>query len=587
VLKTRSLNFPPLARPTFDPPMDLCRSGRETAIAHESIDPLTEENQTVVLELSEMKKMLRIEFQMQEVRFRSMLQEHLTGLSIDCRSEEIDQFEASATNEPKPLSVFAGDEVSKEDGLQPVEEEPQKEQDAGRPSRGSGIKLNKKSGILKSKPSLMRELEASRLGRLWKMFGEEQEVDDTKCLNRFVCSKYFVNVSTLIVVLNAVQLGYSSEFAITHLSEPRTMFIDIVDIFFCVFYGVELVLKLAVFRLPFFYNHEWKWNWFDTFLVCLAVYEETSKAFADQAVGGNTAAIVRMIRLVKTVKMLRFIHAMNFFRELRHFLVPITQSVRSLFWTMLMLSIILYIFAIVFLQGVADAFLDDEVVGKQAEDLMIHFGSVKDAMTSLYMAITGGDDWSKYADLLKGVGLTYYYFFFFYIAFLTFAVLNILTGIFVDSAMQYSSEDRSSSREDVEADEKFKSQVLKELASFDDDKEGELSMEEFERHLQSPMMADFLDRLSITEDDALTLLKRLTLGSPEGVDLETFLDCAIFMKGTARSVHLHELMAESQAAKLEILAVLRGLEEKIAKPVRRLPPKAKSPEKINPHFSEI
>mmetsp|Transcript_21084 Transcript_21084/g.39600 ORF Transcript_21084/g.39600 Transcript_21084/m.39600 type:complete len:147 (+) Transcript_21084:1-441(+) len=136
--------------------------------------------------------------------------------------------------------------------------------------------------------------------------------------------------------------------------------------------------------------------------------------------------------------------------------------------------------------------------------------------------------------------------------------------------MQYSSEDRSSSREDVEADEKFKSQVLKELASFDDDKEGELSMEEFERHLQSPMMADFLDRLSITEDDALTLLKRLTLGSPEGVDLETFLDCAIFMKGTARSVHLHELMAESQAAKLEILAVLRGLEEKLANPVRRL-----------------
>ena len=71
------------------------------------------------------------------------------------------------------------------------------------------------------------------------------------------------------------------------------------------------------------------------------------------------------------------------------------------------------------------------------DDLLYAFGSVQKGMLSLYMATSGGNDWSYYYNMLAQTGEMTAALFIFYTAFNFFGTLNILTGLFVDKATMY------------------------------------------------------------------------------------------------------------------------------------------------------
>merc|ERR1711907_693753 len=70
------------------------------------------------------------------------------------------------------------------------------------------------------------------------------------------------------------------------------------------------------------------------------------------------------------------------------------------------------------------------------------FGTLDRSLISLYMAMSGGNDWSQYYFGLMLVSLSYRMVFLLFITFALFAVVNIVTGVFVDAAMQANQMDR-------------------------------------------------------------------------------------------------------------------------------------------------
>eukprot|EP00424_Heterocapsa_rotundata_P005332 CAMPEP_0168709888 /NCGR_PEP_ID=MMETSP0503-20121227/42363_1 /TAXON_ID=89963 /ORGANISM="Heterocapsa rotundata, Strain SCCAP K-0483" /LENGTH=90 /DNA_ID=CAMNT_0008756221 /DNA_START=1 /DNA_END=269 /DNA_ORIENTATION=+ len=90
-----------------------------------------------------------------------------------------------------------------------------------------------------------------------------------------------------------------------------------------------------------------------------------------------------------------------------------------------MLSFILLLFAMIFVQMVSDHLILEKALGQLDlelyEDLKTMFGSVNQAMTTLYMATTGGDDWRNFYDSLKATGSVNQLIFIFYISFFNFA----------------------------------------------------------------------------------------------------------------------------------------------------------------------
>merc|ERR1711920_591183 len=79
---------------------------------------------------------------------------------------------------------------------------------------------------------------------------------------------------------------------------------------------------------------------------------------------------------------------------------------------------------------------------KQRGDLLSMYGSVQESMLTLYKATTGGDDWSLSYNAISNTGWVASIVYLFFVAFMQIALVNIITGIFVDTALQKLAPDR-------------------------------------------------------------------------------------------------------------------------------------------------
>merc|ERR1712151_289020 len=122
----------------------------------------------------------------------------------------------------------------------------------------------------------------------------------------------------------------------------------------------------------------------------------------------------------------------------------IVKSISTLCWAILMLMLVQYIFGLCFLQAVSTYLSETKPENVDPEvhaAIEKYWSSVYASLVTLYMAVTGGSDWEPLADPIRLSGWLYYWLFLFYIAFCMITVLNVLTGMIVDSTMEASESD--------------------------------------------------------------------------------------------------------------------------------------------------
>merc|ERR1712196_248947 len=98
----------------------------------------------------------------------------------------------------------------------------------------------------------------------------------------------------------------------------------------------------------------------------------------------------------------------------------------------------MFVFAIVFTQTVTDHIVD---TGSVDEELSYFWGSLTSSMFTLFKSISGGVSWQDASEPLQWVYQPLQWLFAGYIAFTYFAVLNVVTGVFCNSAIETASRD--------------------------------------------------------------------------------------------------------------------------------------------------
>eukprot|EP00747_Dinoflagellata_sp_TGD_P158243 gnl/TRDRNA2_/TRDRNA2_177800_c0_seq11.p1 gnl/TRDRNA2_/TRDRNA2_177800_c0~~gnl/TRDRNA2_/TRDRNA2_177800_c0_seq11.p1 ORF type:complete len:265 (+),score=52.76 gnl/TRDRNA2_/TRDRNA2_177800_c0_seq11:284-1078(+) len=247
-------------------------------------------------------------------------------------------------------------------------------------------------------------------------------------------------------------------------------------------------------------------------------------------------------------------------------------------WTLALLGLLLFIFAIAFVQLASAYLMQNDVDPDLASQIHEYFGSVPKAMLSLYWASTGGESWRYIAEPLQILGWHAHCLLLVYIAFFMFVVVNTLTALFVENSIELAEKDHAKSvQEALNARHQY-TKVLKEVFRFiDEDGNGKLSLEEFQKvllHRDDELMS-LAKSLHVEVEDLKTVFMVLSQNGEDLVDVEEFVEGCIRLKGAAKSSDLHGLMhlikrMKEQMVRMEHLLQNKDMHEHQAEKQHRI-----------------
>eukprot|EP00929_Paragymnodinium_shiwhaense_P038289 TRINITY_DN20259_c0_g1_i1.p1 TRINITY_DN20259_c0_g1~~TRINITY_DN20259_c0_g1_i1.p1 ORF type:complete len:1209 (-),score=344.57 TRINITY_DN20259_c0_g1_i1:176-3772(-) len=364
-------------------------------------------------------------------------------------------------------------------------------------------------------------------------------------LARIVCSKPFESLCSLVIIINTAFIAYSSNYAMANLHEPETVGMQVIELSFCAFYAVELVLRLLVFRGSYICSTEWAWNTLDVFLVAVSVQEIIMAGLSSNSESSLNMSFLRILRIMKMMKLFRVVRLLRMFRELRLIWSSIVGCAKPVFWATVLIAATSFMVGVCFLQAATGYIREKEleISREELEELANLWGTVQHSMLSLYMCVTNGADWADIADSLVNVGMPYYMLFLLYILFYTCVVANTLTSLFVESTMVNADKDQQHVIQNaLEQADKIIDKLRGWFMDVDSDGNGFITYEEFCEALNDPRSVAFASTLDLGMTDLKQFFAALSLNGKQPVDLETFVVGCIKLRGWARSMDLMELM---------------------------------------------
>jgi len=145
-----------------------------------------------------------------------------------------------------------------------------------------------------------------------------------------------------------------------------------------------------------------------------------------------------------------------------------------------------------------------------------------------------------------------------YIAFCGLAVLNVITGVFVNSAIKTREKDHETLMQNMY---KLKDLVGDLWKKLDKTGSGKITITEFENMLEEEDMRAFFGEIEMNAIDAWTLFDSLDADGDHVISFEEFKERCLQLHGPARSVDLFALKQQNNKLWEELMALHRGNEQ--------------------------
>ena len=239
-------------------------------------------------------------------------------------------------------------------------------------------------------------------------------------LKRFVESKSFNNFILGVIVFNSITMGLETSQEIVTSTGPLIAILDNICLaIFC----IEIILKLIVYKASFFKSG---WNIFDFVIVAMSLLSALSFLSTFRVF-----RIFRIFRSLRALKSLRAFRLVSGIERMRIIVVGISRAIPGVIWSMLLLLLIFYIFAIM---GVT--------LFGSSSDPSIHkwFGNIPEAMYTLFQVMTL-ESWSM--GIARPVMELYPLAWLYFVPFVlisAFIVMNVVVGIVVNAISEVTTE---------------------------------------------------------------------------------------------------------------------------------------------------
>eukprot|EP00439_Symbiodinium_sp_Y106_P040965 s4584_g5.t1 len=205
------------------------------------------------------------------------------------------------------------------------------------------------------------------------------------------------------------------------ITEAKMEF-QIVENIFCAFFTFEWIVRWMAFRRTSFAFKD-AWFVFDTLLVTLMILETwitpiVLGVLSISSDGIGDASILRLVRLLRLARMTRVAKLLRAFPEVLIMIKGISAAARSVFFTICLLLLVLYIFGIAFRQicvglGIGEA----------------RFPTVPEAMLTLLIHGVFMDDMAELVAEVKGESSVAFGLFIVFVLIASITLMNMLIGL--------------------------------------------------------------------------------------------------------------------------------------------------------------
>jgi len=403
-------------------------------------------------------------------------------------------------------------------------------------------------------------------------------------LEQFKDSIYFSTVVSLAIVTNLLFILAESDVKVQWaFSESAPSFeravsnepswISAGNIFFFIFFAIELLIRILAEEGQFLFGMERRWNALDSSLVLLAATELLLRF------GKVNPDMLRWMRILRLSRSARVLRVFKIFRELRMLLGALINILMPLMWSAVLLLVLILLFSIVFTYAAFTYAQDKEYFssdhgevhyGETKLALETYFGSVSVASLSLFMSLTSGDNWGNMIKPLTKVSIVYAIVFIVFLVFLQLGVLNVVTSIFVSAATTFAEHDT----EMVQGSEAERQQTLTNRLNtffdvYDTDGSGELSYQEFERFSKDRAVKAFFEKvLGIQTWKIKRLFRMLDADGDQSLGKQEFIVGCLQMTGPAKNFDLEALRQLCQMIRRDVCDLSSRVDSKRQPTVR-------------------
>ncbi|CAE7259034.1 scn4ab [Symbiodinium natans] len=361
----------------------------------------------------------------------------------------------------------------------------------------------------------------------------------------------------VIVLANAIYIGFDIQWVLDG-GGARPVSYTVCHYTFSVFFLAELILRLAASRCRYYCSDDWGWALLDTLIVATSwwdIFVEVAEALLqddrwDSISGLSTLKAMRIVRLTRVLKTAHFIRIFRFIMALRMLVQSILHTVKALFWALLLLGLIVYVFAILFSQAVYDYVSDpaNPALPEEAQEAAVrYFGTLIRSMIALFMSITGGVSWEEVIDPLMYVSGFWEGCFLFFIAFSYLAVLNVVTAVFCQSAIESAQGDHATVVQNLLDNKEQHLDKLRTLfEQIGEQSAGGITFRTFEDKIRSPAVRQYFETLGLDVWDPWAFFKLLDADAGGVVELEEFFMGCLRFSGEATAMEVGQLAADQR-----------------------------------------
>lgn len=288
-----------------------------------------------------------------------------------------------------------------------------------------------------------------------------------------------------VIALNAVWLWIDADYNTPEASDAASTFFQFMEQFFCFFFVFEIIVRFLSFQHKVSCFRD-AWFVFDTALVCLQIVDTWIIGLImhidPSSTGGSPGVgLLRLVRLVRLSRLIRLAKLLTSMPELMILVKGLGASLRSVFFTLVLLFLVLYTFGILTRQLARDSDVGNT-----------YFPSVPMAMYVLLFRGCFLDNPTSVMDDLHNFNGWFSLLFLIFILLAPLTILNMLIGVLCEAVVCVA----DSEREEI-AIRMVKHKLLHILNENDRDGDGVISRKEFAVLLDSEEAIEALNDVGV------------------------------------------------------------------------------------------